>query len=44
VQPGLPELVTGTGMSTGTDDVPARQTRVWSSYVPATLDAGADGG
>jgi glycosidase len=44
VAPGLPELVTATGMSTGSDDVPARQVRVWSSYVPATGDAGADGG
>jgi hypothetical protein len=44
VAPGLPELVTATGMSTGSDDVPARQVRVWSSYVPATADAGADGG
>lgn len=41
---GLPELVTGTGMSTGSDAVPARQTRVWSSYVPAASDAGVDGG
>jgi len=44
VAPGLPELVTGTGMSTGSDDVPARQVRVWSSYVAAAGDAGTDGG
>jgi glycosidase len=44
VPAGLPELVTATGTSTGSDAVPARQTRVWSSYVPATGDAGADGG
>jgi glycosidase len=44
VPAGLPELVTGTGMSTGNDAVPARQTRVWSSYVPAKTDGGTDGG
>ncbi len=44
VQAGLPELVTGTGTSTGHDDVPARQTRIWSSYVASTGDAGTDGG
>jgi glycosidase len=42
---GLPELVTGTSMSTGSsDDVPARSTRIWSSYKPASPDGGADGG
>jgi hypothetical protein len=44
VPAGLPELVTGAGVSTGNDTVPARQTRVWSSYVPANVDGGADGG
>jgi glycosidase len=41
---GLPELVTGTGVSTGSDDVPARETRIWSSYTPAVGDGGLDGG
>ena len=44
VPAGLPELVVGGGKSTGNDTVPARETRVWSSYVPAVGDAGADGG
>jgi glycosidase len=44
VPAGLPELVTGSGMSTGNDDVPARQTRVWSSYVAPAVDGGVDGG
>lgn len=40
VPPGLPELVVGTGMSTGSDDVPARQTRIWSSYIAPKPDGG----
>jgi len=44
VPAGLPELVTGSGKSTGSDAVPARETHVWSSYVPAVGDAGVDGG
>ncbi len=44
VPTGLPELVTGSGTSTGNDDVPARQTRVWSSYVAPVGDAGSGGG
>jgi len=43
VPAGLPELVTGSGTSTGSDDVPARQVRIWSSFV-GSADAGADGG
>jgi glycosidase len=44
VPAGLPELVTQMGKSTGMDSVPARETRVWSSYVPAAGDGGVDGG
>jgi glycosidase len=44
VPAGLPELVIGMSMSTGNDTVPARETRIWSSYVPPAADAGADGG
>jgi glycosidase len=43
VPAGLTELVTG-GTSTGNDTIPARQTRIFSNYVPASADAGADGG
>ena len=44
VPPGLPELVVGGTTSTGTDTIPARETRIYSSYVPASADAGPDGG
>jgi glycosidase len=44
VPAGLPELVVGKSTSTGSDDVPARTTRVWSSYVAAAPDGGVDGG
>jgi glycosidase len=44
VPPGLPELVVGGTMSTGSDDLPARETRIWSSYVPPAPDGGVDGG
>ncbi len=44
VPAGLPELVIGAGVSTGSDDVPARETRIWSSYVAPKPDGGADGG
>jgi glycosidase len=33
VPPGLPELVTGGPTSTGNDTIPARETRIFSSYV-----------
>jgi glycosidase len=41
---GLPELVVGGTTSTGNDSIPARETRIYSSYVPPAADAGADGG
>jgi hypothetical protein len=41
---GLPELVVGGATSTGSDVIPARETRIFSSYVPPAADAGADGG
>jgi len=44
VPAGLPELVVGGATSTGSDAIPARETRIFSSYVPAVADAGADGG
>ncbi len=44
VPAGLPELVVGGTTSTGSDSVPARETRIWSSYVAATPDGGVDGG
>ncbi|HEY2516169.1 MAG TPA: alpha-amylase family glycosyl hydrolase [Polyangiaceae bacterium] len=40
---GLPELLTH-ATSTGNDPIPARQTRIYSGYVPSAPDAGADGG
>lgn len=40
---GLPELVVGGATSTGNDTVPARETRIWSSYVAPTGDAGTGG-
>jgi hypothetical protein len=42
VPAGLPELVVGGTTSTGNDTIPARETRIFSSYVPAS--AGVDGG
>jgi hypothetical protein len=44
VPPGLPELVVGGTTSTGNDTIPARETRIFSSYVAGQGDAGADGG
>jgi glycosidase len=44
VPAGLPELVVGGAASTGNDTIPARETRIFSSYVPASADAGPDGG
>ncbi len=44
VPAGLPELVVGGTTSAGNDTIPARETRIFSSYVPAAGDAGADGG
>jgi glycosidase len=44
VPPGLPELVVGGTTSTGSDTIPARETRIFSRYVPSAADAGADGG
>ncbi|MGO8995842.1 MAG: alpha-amylase family glycosyl hydrolase [Polyangiaceae bacterium] len=41
---GLPELVVGGATSTGSDVIPARETRIFSSYVAPAADAGADGG
>jgi glycosidase len=43
VLPGLPELVVGGTTSTGNDTVPARETRIWSSYVAPAGDAGTGG-
>lgn len=43
VPAGFPELLAG-GSSTGNDSIPARQTRIFSSYVASPADAGADGG
>ena len=34
IPPGLPELVVGGTTSTGSDTIPARETRIFSSYVP----------
>jgi len=44
IAPGLPELVVGGTTSTGSDSIPARETRIFSNYVPLATDAGADGG
>jgi len=44
VPTGLPELVTGSGTSTGSDAIPARQTRIWAKALPSTGDGGVDGG
>jgi hypothetical protein len=44
VPSGLPELVVGGSTSTGNDTIPARQARIFSSYVASAGDAGADGG
>jgi glycosidase len=41
---GLPELVTQSGTSTGNDAIPARQARIYSSYVAPPPDGGVDGG
>jgi glycosidase len=41
---GIPELVVGGAKSTGTDAIPPRETRIFSSYVPQVADAGTDGG
>jgi glycosidase len=43
VPSGLPELVVG-GTSTGSDTIPARETRIYGGYVAGAGDAGADGG
>jgi glycosidase len=44
VPAGLPELVVGGTTSTGNDTIPARQARIFSSYVGSSGDAGTDGG
>jgi len=44
VPPAIPELVTGSGTSTGNDSIPPRETRIWSSYVAPVGDAGTGGG
>ena len=44
IPPGLPELVVGETTLTGSDTIPARETRIFSGYVPPGADAGADGG
>jgi glycosidase len=41
---GLPELVVGGSKSTASNTIPARETRIFSSYVPPVADGGADGG
>jgi hypothetical protein len=44
IPPGLPELVIGGSTSTGNDTIPARETRIFSSYVATAGEAGVDGG